>query len=64
VPPKKKTAVATPSEHEPSVVIYKSTMMNTTLYTPTCSCGWEAPRWFQESLALDEAKAHAESPFM
>jgi len=49
----KKTAVATkePSGHEPEIEEYKSTFMNTTLYQPFCSCGWEDARWFTEHQA-------------
>jgi len=60
MPPKKKAVAPKEiTDHEPDVEVYKSTMLNATLYTPVCSCGWEAPRWFSEAMALDEAKAHA-----
>ena len=54
---KPKTAEAN-SFHEIEIEVYKSSMMNTDLHQPLCSCGWEDARWFTEAQAKAAAAKH------
>jgi len=65
VPPKKKAI--TPQhggKHNVSVYEYKSTMMNTTLYEPVCTCGWSYPRFLTPEPAQVVADNHLNNPIL
>jgi len=63
VPPKKKAITPhNEGKHSVSVYEYKSTMMNTTLYEPVCTCGWSSPRYMTKALAQGIAENHANNP--
>ena len=62
MPPKKKVAPKVATDHEAKVVEYKSAMLARTFYEPTCSCGWQSPRYFTKSQAETAGRKHTENP--